>query len=1090
MYLGSGHGHSSSSFSASKLQNLFTTLLLAAFVFVSVSAFAQSTIEGAVGGTVYDQHDAVVAGATVVVHNNGTNAEFKQTTNDSGYFRVTGLTPTTYTVTVTAPGFSSYKAQAVTVEVGRVTELSPKLGVAGTAEQIVVTGEAPEVNTTSADFAPVLNSVAIENLPINGGRWSDFALLTPGVNNNVSGFGLLNVRGISSLMNNNTIDGANNNQAFFSEERGRTRAGYSTPKVAVQEFQVNTSNYSAEYGRAAGGVINTVTKSGTNDIHGEAYFFYRDNAWGSTNPFVTLTAQNSSGAYVTTPYKPSDIRRISGIGIGGAIIKDKLFFYFAYDWFYRNFPGTGSASNPGAFFAAPSTASIALLASKLGVTPAQAQVDYTNGLNGLNSMLGPVPRTGEQYIWFPKVDWVINDKNHASFSVNRMRWASPAGIQTQAVNFYGTNSFGSDYVKDTWGIANLNTVITSNLSNQFRFQYGLDFEYEYAQNPSTYEQNNLVTPPGYTNPLGLPPQVTITNGFNFGVQTFLQRPQYPSEYIQQYADTVSWLKGKHSFKFGVDINHSLDQTQNLRTQYGSYSYANTNSTQTALINYFTDLYMHNGCGTKAHPAPCYSGTYQQAFGPAGLQFSTNDLGFFAEDTWKTTPRLTLTLGLRYEYEMMPSTPLANSAVPATSQLPNDKNNWGPRFGFAYDVFGDGNTSLRGGFGMYYGRIINSTIYSALISTGNPNGQLTYFYPASAGPVFPQILTAPSGNVSPNMVYFNHGFQNPLVYETDLSIQHEFGKGYVFSLNYLGSMGRELPDFVDTNLPTPTTITYTVASASGQGPLTPGSQITSLFYTGARPNTSYGAMTDIFSGVNSSYNALAAVLNKRFNNGVQFNVNYTWAHALDYGQNETTGSDTNDLLVPNCMRCEYGNSNFDVRQRLIVSGVYDLPFKVNGWAGYLANGWELAPIYQAQSGLPYSLVTSGTPSCPAGFNPCGIGLTSAVSGVGSGINGSGGASRILQTGRNTFRYPRTQVVDLRISKSIPIKERYQLQILGEAFNLANHVNVTGVQNLGYSIGTTAGVPTLTYNSPFQAVTSANSNFAYSTRNIQIGAKFTF
>ena len=216
-----------------------------------------------------------------------------------------------------------------------MTEISPRLGIKGTSEKVEVSAEAPTVNTTSADFAPVINSVAIENLPINGGRWSDFALLTPGVNNNVSGFGLLSVRGISTLMNNNTIDGANNNQAFFSEERGRTRAGYSTPKVAVQEFQVNTSNYSAEYGRAAGGVINTVTKSGTNEFHGEAYFFYRDNAWGSTNPFTTLATQTSPGVYTVQPFKPSDIRRISGIGLGGAIIKDKLFLYFAYDWYYQ-----------------------------------------------------------------------------------------------------------------------------------------------------------------------------------------------------------------------------------------------------------------------------------------------------------------------------------------------------------------------------------------------------------------------------------------------------------------------------------------------------------------------------------------------------------------------------------------------------------------------------------------------------------------------------------------------------------------------------------------------------------------------------------
>ncbi len=1067
MYSGCGHSHKLGYFSLTKLVNL-STFLLAIFVLLSVSALAQSTTEGAVGGTVYDAHDAVVPNAKVVVHNNGTNAEQTATTNSSGYFRVTGLPPASYTVTVTAAGFAGYKADQVIVQVGRVTELSPKLGVAGTTEQVVVTGEAPEVNTTSPDFAPTLNNVAIQNLPINGGRWSNFVLLTPGVNNNLSGFGLVSFRGISALLNNNTVDGADNNQAFFSEERGRTRAGYSSPKVAVQEFQVNTSDYSAEYGRAAGGVVNTVTKSGTNQFHGDAYFLDRDSAWSSTNPFTTLTTQTSPGVFTTSPYLPTDIRKIWGFDVGGPIIKDKLFFYVAYDNYGRNFPGTAVASSPSAFFATPSAATIATLAARLGVTPAQAQVDYNNGLNGLLTMLGPTPRTGNQNITFPKIDWVINDKNTFSGSVNRMRWASPAGIQTQSSNTFGIASFGNDYVQDTWVVTKLSSLISTHVSNELRYQWGRDNEFENAQAPTPYEQSTLVTPPGYTNPLGLPPQVSITNGFTFGVPSFLQRPKYPDEVRNQVADTVSWIKGKHNFKFGGDYNHVSDDTQNLRYQYAGYSYS-------SLLNYFSDLYKPNTCGTTSSPTPCYS-NFQQAFGPLGAQFTTNDLAFFGEDSWKATPRLTLNLGLRYEYEMLPTPNLVNPNAPQTGNRPADKNNWGPRFGFAYDIFGDGTTAIRGGWGIYYGRIINSTIYNALINTGAPGSQFNYFFTASqGGAVFPQIInpaTPPTGTIKPNIVFFNGNFQNPQIQEVDLIFERQLGWNTTLSLSYLGSFGRELPDFVDTNLSTPTTITYNVVDPNGAGPIkTP--KLTQLLYT-SRPNSNFGAMTNIFSGVNSSYNAFAIQLNHNMSHHVQFGANYTWAHALDYGQNESTFSDTNDLVNPSCLQCEYGTSSFDVRQRFTLNAVLDAPWNVKGFAGYLANGWELAPIFTAQTGLPYSLVTSGTPT----------------GGLGSSINGSGGANRILEVGRNTYRYPNTYVVDMRLSKSFQLVERFNLQFLAEVFNLANHPNVTGINSTGYIIGSAAGVPTLTYNSPFGTVNNANSNFAYSTRQIQIGAKLRF
>jgi len=264
----------------------------------------------------------------------------------------------------------------------------------------------------------------------------------------------------------------------------------------------------------------------------------------------------------------------------------------------------------------------------------------------------------------------------------------------------------------------------------------------------------------------------------------------------------------------------------------------------------------------------------------------------------------------------------------------------------------------------------------------------------------------------------------------------------------------------------------------------------------RPNSAYGSLTDIFSGVSSNYHALALQLNRRMTNHLQFMTSYTWAHALDYGQNASTFADTNDLLTPTDIKAEYGNSIFDVRNRLVASVVAQTPYKAHGLLGYLVNDWQIAPIYTSQSGLPYSLVTAGTPPSfsVASTDASGNTTTTTYKPYGSGINGSNGRKGIDVVGRNAFRQKRTINMDLRISKQVKFGERLGVELNGEAFNIFNHQNVTGVNNTGYIIGSTtaSGVvtPTLSYNSSFGTVTNTNSNFAFSSRQIQIGARLLF
>jgi hypothetical protein len=1077
--------------------------------------WAQSTTDGAIGGTVYDPSGAVVTNATVTARNNGTNLEQTVRTDASGYFRVTKLQPATYTVTVAATGFETFRAEQVIVTVGSVTDLSPHLVVGTAAQTVTVTGAAPQVNTTSADFANTLNQTAIANLPIQRPRWSNFALMTPGVVNNADGFGLLSFRGISILLNNNTIDGADNNQAYFSEERGRTRISYSSTEVAIQEFQVNTSNYSAEYGRAAGGVVNTVTKSGTNNFHGELFYKNRENGWAARNPFATLTEQTAPGVWTALPLKPKDYWDMWGLGIGGPIVKNKLFFFFAYDGFYRKFPGNAVALTPSAFFATPSTSSLTSLAQviyQLGsATPTAAQLatattDWNNGLAGLVTNLGSNNRTGKQGIFFPKLDWEINSKNRASIEVNRFRWASPYGVQTQVTNNYSIGSaFGNDYVQDTWGVGKLDTFFTPTIVNEVRYQYGRDFEFETAPPPDAYEVNELqnttagsTTYPSWTtykNPLGMPTYAYITNGFYFGTAYYDLRYAYPDERRQQIADTLTWAHGNHTMKFGGDFSHVSDKILNVYEQQGYYSYS-------SLLSYFEDLYAPVCTGGTTPCASHYS-SYLQGFGPLGYTIATDDVAFFAHDDWKIRPRLSLSFGLRWEYEHLPAPLFPNPAVPATTQMPEPKTNFGPRVGFAWDVFGDGKTAVRGGFGLYYGRITNGIIYTLLTQSGLfQNGVLTgqpgftFTSAAGGGPYFPEILaTEPTSlTAKPAIEYFNPHYKNPQIDEVDFSIERNVGWNTVLSASYMGSFGHFLPQYTDDNILPGTnavgagsTITYKVAAG---GPLK-SPTYTTTFYA-YRPNPNYAQMIDIF-GVSSNYNALVIQASHRLSKSVQFNAFYTWSHSLDYNTSVSTNLTASSgfgMFQPNNVGLEYGNSQFNVPNRFVVNMVLNSPWHVKGPLRYLANGWQMSPIFQAQNGLPYYLATSGT--------------APGVLSNGGGANGSDGTFRLDATGRYVYKLPGIQNLDLRLSKTFPIKEKVNLELMAEAFNLFNHFNATGVNNTGYivsksgTITDTTGAtqscsnatPCLSYNTPFGSVTSANSNFALSTRQIQFGARLKF
>src|SRR5438270_891047 len=532
-------------------------MVMLALAIATSTLFAQTIAGfGKVSGVVQDQTGAVVPGARVVLDNYSKGIHRESQTSAAGGFDFNALIPASgYTVTVNKDGFRTYTVNQVTVSVGEAVTLRTVLALSTSQMEVSVTAEASAIDQTKVSTSSVVDSTQILDLPINGRRVDSFVLLTPGVTNDAA-FGLLTFRG-NPGGNSFLTDGTDTTNSFYDENAGRTRT-YNIAQDAVQEFQVVSSNFLAEYGHASGGVVNTVTRSGSNNIHGTAYEFFRNRTLGAIDP-------TSHGV------NPPEWRHQAGLSIGGPIVKDKLFYFFNGELTRRSNPAVSSNLTNNTMFDSSGNFLVTNPQTKAANCPTGAAgnptaAQCTAAIAYLQSRVATqlIPRTVDDNLLFGKIDYHLNDRNTFSFSANYLDFRSPNGIQTQ-LSLTDGNAIGNNAdtnVFDRTGRASWTFLVSPNAVNEFRFGYFKDRQFDPAS-PSLLPSFGPVV-------------LAVQSVSNVGFASQYPRLN-PSEQRFQIADTYSWNIGKHSIKLGLDWDNNEDFVSRIVNKFGSYTYSTLSS---------------------------------------------------------------------------------------------------------------------------------------------------------------------------------------------------------------------------------------------------------------------------------------------------------------------------------------------------------------------------------------------------------------------------------------------------------------------------------------------------------------------------------
>jgi outer membrane receptor protein involved in Fe transport len=987
-----------------------------------------------ISGSVRDSSGAPVPGATVVISNPSRGIQLTLTSSEGGVFDAPALAPAPgYELTVNKAGFAQYDVKEINLAVGQNVNILAPLSIAGTAASVEVQGTAPVVDDTKTDVSQVVDTQQITELPINARRVDSFVLLTPGVTND-GNFGLLTFRGVA---NGNTflLDGNDSTEQFYGENNGRTRVVSQISQDAVQEFEVVSANFSAQYGNAMGGVVNTITKSGSNDLHASAYWFYRDQAMIAHDPFANIN--------------PAEWRLQSGFTLGGAIVKNKLFYFLNGEFTRRNYPIVDSYIKAGIIDPVNQT----FIGCGLPATPAQC-----NAVNALvPRFFGEVPRSQAQDIGLGRLDYHLNDRNTLSASLNYMHFNAPNGTQNTLISSTagaGVNGNGNDYSRVRNGKFTWTSVITPNLVYEFRYGWNTDLE-----------GDNLN--PALNGALGL--LDVSAAGVTLGAVNYLPRVE-PNETRNEFSNDLTWVKGKHVFKAGYDFNTTNDFSYFIQNRNGSYTYQNV----TAFAQDFTG----NTTGAKNWQS------YSQTFGDPSLNTRINQYGMYAQDQWKVTPKLTATIGLRYEYSQLPQPAICNLAFPGTCHINSPGNDIMPRIGLAYRL--NNKTVLRAGYGIFYSRVMGATLQDLFEGNGAYTQSISLSRTQAAqlaqGPVFPNLLT--SGGAAPTTLQFaapnwNVPYSEQGIFSVEREVFHDVG----ITASYIWSRGVQLYSERDLNLPAlgSTAFSYAIDDQNGN----PIASYTTPVYTGSRPNPAFGAVVQDENGVTSFYSGATLQVNKRFSHGLQALLSYTWSHEYDDGQGY--GQGTQNIFLSNAFawlyngnyKADKGNGLEDQPQRLVVSWVWAPIFthSTSAFARYFVNNWQLSSIATINSRRPY-----GSPTVRLNDTPV-PGMFSNFS-----LNGSGLSGRVPFWAVNSVYQPASYRADVRLSKIVPIGERHKLFLNFEVFNISNSWSPTSMSTQAFTEA--KGVLTLTPAAYGVGLSDAMSPDGTEARRLQVSARFTY